>query len=310
MIDIDRFHDQLDSALTENAGPGRKRRPPVPQPTPAPAPAPRAAKPVRQPKPAKVATPAAIPAEPQPRSAREGAGPAATTVAELLELGLMDDAEVRMAAATDPRDALTWATMRALLHGDRDTATAALAKLRQAPGAEERYWVQRFWAAVEWGNGDERYEVLDHCRERAYRFDDVDWWGNLTLLLVVLGKHDEAASAFDEALGMISGRPNDRLWLDVLTNLIEAAAGLGDGVRMAAAGRLLRWPEGRMVVVGDGLVCKGSIERYRAFVHTAAGRWQDAEACFRTAEAAHRAIGAGPLVARTVQQASGCLAAA
>ncbi len=160
------------------------------------------------------------------------------------------------------------------------------------------------------GTEEERYDVLDHCRTRAYRFDDFQWWGNLTLLLAVMGKHDEALRAFDEVSPVLAGAAKHPAWLDVITNLIEAASVLGDPTRVAAAGRSLRWPEDRLVVVGPGVVCKDSVERYRALVHVANGRWDKAGECFRRAEAAHRAIGAGPLLQRTLQQASATSVAA
>ncbi len=78
----------------------------------------------------------------------------------------------------------------------------ALARLAKDGNREAlaRSWTLRFYAAVEWGTGDERHDVLDHGRDRAYRFDDLQWWGNLTVLLAVLGKQDEAVRAFDQAL--------------------------------------------------------------------------------------------------------------
>jgi len=51
------------------------------------------------------------------------------------------------------------------------------------------------------------------------------------------------------------------------------------------------------------VVCKGSIDRYRGLGFAAAGRWADAASSFTAAVAAHRALGAGPLLARTLQQA-------
>jgi tetratricopeptide (TPR) repeat protein len=230
------------------------------------------------------------------------------TVPELVELGFVDEADAAIARTVDRRDLVTWTTMRALLAGRHKAVTAGIAELRTLD--EERAWIQRFWAAIEWGTEEERYEVLDHARTRAYRFDDLDWWGNVTLLLAGMGKHDEAERAFDEASELLAGRPKDAAWLDVLTNLVEAAAALGDWGRVAAAGRALRWPEDRLVVVGPGVVCKGSVERYRALAHVAAGHWDKAEECFRRAEAAHRAIGATPILRRTQQQASALLTTA
>ena len=234
----------------------------------------------------------------------------------LLELGLIDEAEARIAVTTDPRDALTWATMRALLYGQRDVVAAGVEKMREQaratkdPELDERYWVQRAWAAFEWGDDDERLQVLDHCRERAYRFDDVHWWGNLALLLAAMRKDDEALRAIDEAHEFLGSVTKNAVWLDALTNLMEASALLGDGGRLAACHRSLQWPEGRLVIVGPGVVCKGSVDRYRALGFVALGKWQQAEECFHSAEAAHRAIGAGPLLNRTLQQASAKLVAA
>jgi len=60
---------------------------------------------------------------------------------------------------------------------------------------------------------------------------------------------------------------------------------------------------GRLVVVGPAVVCKGSVERYRALGLAARGRPVEAAECFRMAADAHRAMGAGPLLDRTHRQA-------
>ena len=234
----------------------------------------------------------------------------------LLEAGMIDEVEARIASTTDRLDALTWATMRALLLGHREPATAGIEKLgelaRTGEAREpwERYWIQRFWAALEWGSHDERLDVLEHCRERAYRFDELHWWANLTLLLAATGTHEEAFTAFDETQRFVGGVPKDRVWLDELTNLIDAAALLGDPDRLAACHRGLRWPDGQVVVVGKGIVCKGSVDRYKALGFAALGKPKLADRYFRSAETLHQEIGAGPLLARTRQQAGDFLAAA
>ena len=238
------------------------------------------------------------------------------SVSALLELGMIDEAEARIASTTDRLDALTWATMRSLLLGHRGPAAAGIEKLRelartsQAREPWERYWIQRFWAAFEWGSHDERLDVLEHCRERAYRFDELHWWANLTLMLAATGMHEEAFSAFDETQRFVSRVPKDLVWLDELTNLIEAAALLGDPDRLSACHRALRWPDGRVVVVGNAVVCKGSVDRYKALGYAALGKWKHADRYFLRAETLHLEIGAGPLLARTRQQAGGSLVTA
>ena len=293
MIDLDRIDAQLSAAVTEKV---RRPSPPVRR-APAPAPTP---------------APAPIPSS---RPHRSRPQPAPAGVRELLELGLLEEADARVAAAVDRVDQATWATMRALLDGRRDAMNIgidALARLAQDGNREahDRAWTLRFYAALEWGTADGRNDVLDHCRDRAYRFDDLQWWGNLTLLLAALGKQDESVRAFDQALRLAAGAPKDAVRLDVVTNLIEAAALLGDAGRVALAGRELRIQTGRLVVVGDGVVCKGSVDRYLGLIHAAVEQWGDAAEYFRRAETTHRSIGAKPLLARTLQQASGVPVAA
>lgn len=278
MIDLDRIEAQLSAAVTEDL-----RRPPAPLHSSG------------------------------PRRSRPQPAPAG--VRELLELGLLDEVDALLAAATVRLDQTTWATMRSLLDGRRDAVSIgidALARLAQDGDREalSRAWTLRFYATLEWGSEDERYDILDHCRERAYRFDDLQWWGNLTLLLATLGKQDEAVRAIDQALPLIAGAPKDGVRLDVVTNLIEAGALLGDAGRVSLAGRQLRTETGRLVVVGAGVACKGSIDRYLGLVHAAVGQWGDAAEYFRSAETTHRTLGAKPLLARTLRQASGVLAAA
>jgi hypothetical protein len=278
MIDLDQMDEQLASALIEPPRPPRRTADAPPHVPPAP--------------------------------------PADSDLCEMLELGLLDQVDARIDSTPDRGDRVTWATMRALLDGREDAARSGLAELLALARATDdaplssRYWSQRFWCAYEWGSDAERYDVLDHCRERAYRFDDLGWWGNLTLLLATLGKADEASRAFDATWQLLAGAPKDRVWLDVVTNLIEGAAVLGDVARTALVHSTLVWPEGRLVVVGPALVCKGSVDRYRGLGFAAAGMRAEAGHCFSAAAAAHRAQGARPLLARTLHQAESVQAAA
>jgi hypothetical protein len=176
-----------------------------------------------------------------------------------------------------------------------------LARATEDPETWDRYWAQRFWAVLEWGGEDDRYEVLDHCRGRAYRFDELVWWGRLTLLLASMGKVEEAVRAFDGGLAVLERAPRDDRWTDALTDLVEGAALAGDWGRAALLQRAV--PEGGLVVVGPGVVCKGSFDRYRALGFLSIGDWARATRCFDSAAAAHQAIGAAPLLARTLAQA-------
>lgn len=302
MIDVDRMEAQLAAALTDALRP-------LPSPAPAAAPA------LRPRRRATVQVPAPPPAMPELRRPQADVPAGAAAAVDLLALGRLDQADAAVAATSHPRDALVWTTMRALLEGRQEATRTGVEELRRLAQRTDdaeawaRYWMQRFWVAFEWGAGEERYDVLDHARDRAYRFDDLQWWGNLTLLLMALGKHEEASRAFDDAMRLVAVGAEDAVRLDVLTNLVEAAALQGDAGRVAAAARHLDAPAGRLVVVGEGVVCKGSVDRYLGLGHAALGQWAEAGECFRRAEATHRSIGAQPLLARTVQQAAGALVA-
>ncbi len=308
MIDLDGLDEQLTSAVTVGARPGRG--PAVAaetRPAPRPPGAGASARVVRDRRRAgAVAVPA--PSGPRPASGPEPAS-CAPDLRRLVELGRFEQADAQVAADSDRCHAAAWATMRALLAGERDAFGAGLSdvlELARATGeaaVRERYWAPRLWAALEWGDDAERYDVLDHCRERAYRFDELEWWANLTLLLATMGKADEAARAFDATAELLARAARGPVWLDAATNLVEGAFLLGDPGRAALVPRTVLEADGQLVVVGPAAVCKGSIERYRALVHAAAGRWTEAADGFRAAASAHRAIGAGPLLARTLAQA-------
>ncbi len=300
MIDLDRMDAQLAAAVTDVGGPPpvAVRSAPVPAPTPPPAPRRPAGRGRRYRSAGATATEARVPG-----------------LVELLESARLDEVDARIAATSERRDRVTWTTMRDLLAGRSSGAGAGIRELtdlgRSGDGeAASRAWVQRCWAAGQWGSEAERHDVLDHCRERAYRFDDIEWWGNLTLLLATMGKSDEASRAFDAALPMVSANAGEATRTDVLTNLVDGAALLGDAGRVIAAGRHLPAPAGRLVVVGAGVLCKGAADRYAGLVHVARGEANKAGDCFRRAEDLHRAIGATALLARTPRPASGALAAA
>jgi hypothetical protein len=74
---------------------------------------------------------------------------------------------------------------------------------------------------------------------------------------------------------------------------------LGDGQRAAAVGPLIQPFAERLVVVGRGRVCMGSMARFNGLVAASAHRWDDAGHHLQAALAVHRAIGALPLLART-----------
>lgn len=242
----------------------------------------------------------------------------AEAVVDLVSQGRLAEADLHIAAhgdlarvtgrANHRAEAIGWSVMRALLDAREDAARAGIEELNaldpegRDPESQERLWAQRLAVALTWGSEDERFDVLDHCRRRAYTQGDVAWRGRLTVVLAVLGRTDEAARDFDATIASVANGSGGEAWLDLVTDLAEAASVLGDAARSRlAAQHLARAGTGPVVVVGRAWVCKGSVDFYRALAAAAAGRVDDADRCFRSAAEAHRHLGADALVARTLR---------
>ncbi|MFN2606756.1 MAG: hypothetical protein ABR511_02485 [Acidimicrobiales bacterium] len=165
--------------------------------------------------------------------------------------------------------------MRALAEGRHAAARAGLDAIlavgREAgdPGTDEAWWALRHRVALASGDEDERYEVLDHCRQRAWVHGDLAWRGRLALLLARLGRTDEAGrevEACAAACLAVAPAGRDRAWLDATTDVAEAAAALG---ATAPAGRLADAlavvPDGNVVLAGTE-AAKGPLSRYLSLV--------------------------------------------
>jgi len=241
-------------------------------------------------------------------------------VVELVSQAKLAEADLHIAAHADlgrdapglehRADAIGWVVMRALLDGREGAARAGIAEAQAIDPAggecehRERVWSQRFAVALTWGDEHERYDVLDHCRERAYGRGDLAWHGRLTLLLAALGRVGEARREFDSVIDTVLGGPaGDPAWLDRATDLAEAAAVLGDRARSELAGQSLdRVSTPPVAIIGRGWVCKGSVARYRALASASAGRVVDGDRDFRAAAELHRHLGADALLAQTLRE--------
>jgi hypothetical protein len=327
VIDLERLDAYLDEALSTDlrvlrAPAGAKGAPAPPAPGPPPAPvAPLPAPTVRRSRRPAVVAP--VPDGPPPRVAPADAWEHLDAEAHgrrllsVLAGGRLAEADVHLAAHAElvaaggdlrpRRDAAVWAVMRAMLGGRPSQARAGLDVLqslnRQAgdPDGDDAYWVQRLRLALEWGDEDERYLVLDHCRHRAWVFGDAAWQGRLTLLLAVLGRTEEARRELEQTTPACGARGvQGATGIDVATDLAEAAALLGDTSSGAQILEALEKAPDCVVVCGRGWIVKGDIARFRALAAQAAGQEAQADASFRAASEAHRRMGADYLVARTL----------
>jgi hypothetical protein len=126
----------------------------------------------------------------------------------------------------------------------------------------------------------------------------VAWRAALALLLVELGREDEARAEF-EALAGLDDLPRDANWLIGVTLLAEVCGALGDSARAEPLYVLLQPYAGRNVVVGRAATCNGSASRLLGILAAAMRTWELAEGHFISALAMHERMGARPWVART-----------
>ncbi|MGI9023788.1 MAG: hypothetical protein ACR2HV_11280 [Acidimicrobiales bacterium] len=242
----------------------------------------------------------------------------ARSVVDLVGHGLLAEADLHIAAHAEMArggegldrhgDALAWSVMRALLSGRERAARAGLDALlargggSDGPGSADGYWLQRLWVVFTWGDEHERYALVDHCRERAWCHEDIAWRGRLTLLLAHLGRTDEAVRELDATTAALASAPPTVSRLDLATDLVEAAALLGDGRGREGLCQVMASAGTSTVVAGRAWVCKGSVSRYQALAAATAGDHGEADRCFRAAVEAHRRMGADALLARTLDE--------
>ena len=241
----------------------------------------------------------------------EGAG---WTVVDLLELGDIAGADIQIAAASRLAEALhrplyEWWTSqfrcaRAQIDGRFDEAerlaeeTLAIGRRGQAENATHVYAQSLFNLRREQGR---LAEVEEGVRGMIGLYPAVPAWRcSLALLLLELGREDEAAAEFDAvAAAGFDALPRDANWLIAITLLAEVCARLG---RRDHAGELyeaLAPYAGRNVVVGRASTCNGSASRQLGALAAVQGDWRRAEEHLAAALAMHEAMGARPFVART-----------
>ena len=235
----------------------------------------------------------------------------------LLAQGLLDDVDRDLAAhatmasrigsSDDRLTAATWRVMRAVLDGDREDARSALQVVNALGHGDDRYWAQRLWLGLEWGDETEHFALLEHCWEQAYRYDNLAWRARLCLLLARMGRTEEAAREVDAVLAGLQGQTPDG-FADIVTNVAEAVFALGDRTKAASLQRLLPKVRDHLVVTGAGLACKGALSRFQAHVASATGNAVAADRHFSAAADTHRALGARPLLARTLREWGATLA--
>ena len=113
-----------------------------------------------------------------------------------------------------------------------------------------------------------------------------------------LGREAEARAVFEDlAADDFSLVPLNLYWLRTMTEMAVVCAGLGDAGRAAVLFDLLS-PHADQLVVALRLIT-GTVTHYLGLLASTMGRFDEADAQFRAAEATHRRIGAPTWLART-----------
>ncbi len=191
--------------------------------------------------------------------------------------------------------------MRALLEG-RFAAVEELSRdaLGQAPAGRLRstevYLAQMLVLRREQGRAG---ELEPHIRSVVEQPSSPGWRPVLAWLAAETGRQAEAAARLERFVSETGLEIPDQGWLPSAFFLAETCARIGDRRRGDVLYRALRpWRE-RVVVIGLGVACLGTVDDVLGRLAAAAGRLRLAERHFAAALTLARRLGARPLVVRT-----------
>jgi DNA-binding NarL/FixJ family response regulator len=122
----------------------------------------------------------------------------------------------------------------------------------------------------------------------------------LALIYLEIGQQDEACAEFEKlAADDFADIPRDGRWLYCIVYLSEICAALGDAARAAVLYPLLSPYTGHNIVLGAGIICGGSADRYLGLLCNVMARWSEAQRHFEEAMAMNERIGARVQLAYT-----------
>jgi class 3 adenylate cyclase/DNA-binding CsgD family transcriptional regulator/tetratricopeptide (TPR) repeat protein len=126
------------------------------------------------------------------------------------------------------------------------------------------------------------------------------WRPGLALVYLELGLRDEARAEYEKlAADDFAAVPRDGRWHYCLVYLSEVCAAMGDAARAPTLYRLLQPYAGRNIVLGGGIACCGSADRYLGLLSAAMEQWLQAQRHFEMALAMNARIGARVPLAHT-----------
>lgn len=238
---------------------------------------------------------------------------AAWTIIDLMELGDIDGVDIQIAAVSKLADALHrpvwlwWASLfrgsRAQLDGRFDEAerlaqeTLVIGQRGQAENALHYYAQEMYSIRREQGR---LAEVEGAVRNFIELYPAIPAWrSSLALLLVELGRPEEARAEFEAMAAGGFNIPRDANWLVAVTLLAEVCGALGDGERAPELYKLIEPYAGRNIVVGRNATFNGCASWLLGLLAAAQGQYDLAERHYEDAQRMHVAMGAKPWHART-----------
>lgn len=200
---------------------------------------------------------------------------------------------------------LVFRAMRAIMAGLADAPAAvgeahSLGRRIQAQPATIYAAGQRFALRHQHGA---TAEIEGELRRLAARYPVLSVFRcQLAVVLAENGRTEEAAALLDELTADgCAALPPDSLWLANVGLLAQVAAALDDAGHAADLHARLLPYRGRIAVQGVP-IWNGAVDRPLALTATTLGRWDEAEAGFRSALRLHESWGATPFVALTLRE--------
>jgi class 3 adenylate cyclase/DNA-binding CsgD family transcriptional regulator len=126
------------------------------------------------------------------------------------------------------------------------------------------------------------------------------WRPGLALVYLEMGQPDEARAEYEKLATVdFAAIPRDGRWLYCMVYLSEVSAALGDVARAAVLQRLLAPYTRRNIVLGSGIACCGSADRFLGLLCATMARWPEAQRHFEEALGMNERIGARVALAYT-----------
>ncbi|HSV70948.1 MAG TPA: AAA family ATPase [Methylibium sp.] len=229
-------------------------------------------------------------------------------VGDLLESGNLDAAADLAARGADmpmlrhnrwvTAVQITCRTMIAM-HKGRFAEAEQLAQQGLAIGVSGAAAVQLFTLRREQGRLTELAPVLDRFQQDVS--DVATWQPGYIVLCCELGRHEQAAAAFERMAekDFVVGNVNDGMRPGSLVYMAEACAWLGDAQRAERLYELLTPYAGSGILFGANVASFGSADRVLGMLAVTMGRWEAAEVHFEMALAFDQQSGGRPWLAHS-----------